>query len=176
MLKCTFKRAWRTFVHSMLCICDSESINFTFVNKNRSYHSITIVAIQSFLAGTRNLIVGLVLCTRWLWCFHWDEIPGPGQGWRVGGTVLHLVGVCFLQTEEHKNKRFHWMLKCTFMRAWRTFEHSMLCICDSESINSTFVNKNRSYHSITIALYSHSWLGPRMTCVVFSLALVFPLR
>ena len=52
-------------------------------HKNKSYYSITIAAMLSFLAWTRNLMImacrmcfdlSLALCCRW------NKVPGLGQG------------------------------------------------------------------------------------------------
>ena len=42
--------------------------------------NITNDAKLSFLAGTRNLIVGAVQCSRWHLHCHFDKVPGPSQG------------------------------------------------------------------------------------------------
>ena len=72
------------------------------------------------------------------------------------------------------------MLECAFKRAWRAFVHSMLCICDAESINSTFVNKNRSaiWNCRCSKTVIPGWdqESDRRTCIVLSWAFVFPLR
>ena len=53
------------------------------LEKNRSYYSITIVAMPSFLAGTWNLMVTDCRMRFKLspaLCRHLNKIPGPGQG------------------------------------------------------------------------------------------------
>ena len=52
----------------------------TFVGEEHKGDYITNNAKLSFLARTRNLVVGLALCSRWYWCHHLNKIPGPGQG------------------------------------------------------------------------------------------------
>ena len=94
------------------CIFDAESTT-TFAEKNRSYYSITIVAIQSFLAGTRNLMFmdcrKRYFC-RWHLCHHWDKIPGPGQGWRCRGHyAVALWKYTFKRQKNIRTKDLHWI-------------------------------------------------------------------
>ena len=101
-----------------------------------------------------------------------NEIPGPGQGWRIAGVVqsrgYSLVfrqkkWVCtlLLKTEEHKNKRVYWKIKRMLKQAWYSFVFSMLCIWDAGSIYSTFVGKNRRrcLHCKFFAWWACGWTG-----------------
>ena len=111
----------------------------------------------SFLARTRNLMImacrmcfsdlSLALCCRW------DKIPGPGQGWRCC-RHLYFSGCLLLKTEEHKDKRGHWMFKFTFKRAWRTFALSMLCTFGAWLSAFLFVKNRRAYDIADVAKLS----------------------
>ena len=87
--KYSFKRTWCSFAIQCICIIDAELTTLFCLRKNRSYHSITIVAIPSFLAETRNLMfMDCSLCFKLspTLCRHLNKIPGPGQGWRCRDT------------------------------------------------------------------------------------------
>ena len=82
---------------------------------------------MSFLAGTRNLISGSVQCSCGHMCWHWDEVPGPSQGWRIAGS-LHFVGVYILldrRTEEQKS----------LLNAQMFVQASLTCICSFNAMH-----------------------------------------
>ena len=188
MLKRPFNQAWRAFVHSMWYTFGAGS-STSFVGKERRSGCLipfvpfknvfymvntSLTCCMNIRKYVRSLLIDglmdvhdlhsyvlLFLCLDYLFasCLWRYKLPGPGQGWRVGGTVLHLVGVCFLQTEEHKNKRFHWMLECAFKRTWHTLFHSMIA---SEMLRPrlTFVGEEHKGITLLIMLSCHSWQGP----------------
>ena len=59
-------------VHLFIQCCASAMLRprLTFVGEEHKGDYITNNAKLSFLAGTRNLVVGLALCSRGLLCFH----------------------------------------------------------------------------------------------------------
>ena len=59
-------------VHLFIQCCASEMLclRLSFVGEGHKRDYITNNAKLSFLAGTRNLVVGLALCSRWLWWLH----------------------------------------------------------------------------------------------------------
>ena len=76
MLKCLFKRAWRTFVHSMLCTYGAMSTYYTFVRKNRrsgclilfcSFKNVFYIVNTSLacLINIRQWQAGACLCMNW---------------------------------------------------------------------------------------------------------------
>ena len=65
--------------------------------KEQMCNILQLVSSSSFLAGTRNLLMVVCMCPRQHCSIHWDEIPGPGQEWRVAGTVLFPVGTYALR-------------------------------------------------------------------------------
>ena len=75
--------------------------------KEQMCNILQLVSSSSFLAGTRNLVMVVCMCPRLHCSIHWDEVPGPSQGWRVAGTVQFFVGTYIFYTEEHVWSKLH---------------------------------------------------------------------
>ena len=76
----------------MLCAYGAVSSTY-FVGKEQKKWVFTVVATASFLAGTRNLVSGSVLCFRGHLHCHLDKIPGPSQGLRIA-DIATSFSVC----------------------------------------------------------------------------------
>ena len=103
MFCCSFNAAASSMLSTQLYL----------LKKNKSYYSITIVAMPSYLAGTRNLMFmdcrKRYFC-RWHLCHHWDKIPGPSQGWRCREHyAVALWKYTFKRQKNIRTKDLHWI-------------------------------------------------------------------
>ena len=61
-----FKRAWHSFVLSMFCIFDANSLRLLLLIWTKVFCNVTTIApMPSFLARTRNLMMIVCKCSRW---------------------------------------------------------------------------------------------------------------
>ena len=72
----------------------------------------------------------------------------------------------FLKTEEHKNKRAYWILKCLFKRAWRAFVHSMWYTFGAGSSTSFVGKERRSGCLIPFVPFKNAVLALQILCMM----------
>ena len=116
MLGCLFNRAWQTYAHSMLCICDAK--NTTLLLYGRTKEAGVYIGCYDVIPGRdqESMIMRCRMCFKLslALCWHWDKIPGPGQGWRCWeycAVVLWMYTqlFCSLRMRCLHYKYFEWM-------------------------------------------------------------------
>ena len=85
--------------------------------KEQMCNILQLVSSSSFLAGTRNLLMVVCMCPRLHCSIHWDEVPGPSQGWRVA-SIAQFSWVHTLWGREHKNYRLMLLLWLPNSHSW----------------------------------------------------------
>ena len=122
----------------MLCICDAVGTTLLLYERTKEV---------GVYIGCYDVIPG------------WDQESSLWVYSVLSRALCYILWVCTIFRQKNIRTKGHWMLECLFKRAWQTYAHSMLCICDAGSTTLLLWKRTKEVDAY------NSFVSLRMQCL-----------